>query len=154
LTDYSIKTAAATLSLELIFKFTRIADRRALLRPNKFPRAAVFRPFGSADIVITDASFEICRHSDVEMPLQILLGGMVRAPGIRRAAGNQIHSRSTHGRGLSPDQETNNSTNKRGLDQNELQREKSGICQQGASRKEQPETSEHYEKRGEHRSRE
>jgi hypothetical protein len=32
----------------------------------------MLRPFRSSEIMVTDTSFEICRHSDVKMPVQIL----------------------------------------------------------------------------------
>ena len=45
---------------------------QAFLRPDTFPGSAMLRPFRSPGIMITNASFEICRHSDVQMPAQIL----------------------------------------------------------------------------------
>ena len=57
-----------------LFQLPELLSRwldQAFLRPDKFPGSAMLRPFRSPGIMITNASFEICRHSDVKMPAQI-----------------------------------------------------------------------------------
>jgi hypothetical protein len=52
-----------------LFELPELISRwldQAFLRPDKFPGFTIVRPFRSPGIMITNASFEICRHADVK----------------------------------------------------------------------------------------
>jgi hypothetical protein len=58
-----------------LFQLPELLSRwldQAFLRPDTFPGSTIVRPFRSPGIMITNASFEICCHSDVKMSAQIL----------------------------------------------------------------------------------